>query len=468
MSAIRPLATIAILAVLGMFLAMRITKDPLAPTASADGEWGDASGYDSAGGEAPAFGAPAGDAAPPAMDAPAFDGQTAPGFAPPTAPAEPPMPDFPAIPPLPTDNPAIAGPPPMEGEPMAGPPAPVGPTAVDPSALSMPDLPLPDSIPQASYPSSKESEKPAVSGRVPSLGTATSDYPATASQAYPQTPAAPQSSSAAGFPATPPGYGDYPETNAPAYPTTADAAAASSPDVSEVLPGTLPLAAATSGYAAARPAIQAALDRNELARAHVLLTNWYADPSLLPEERREVDRLLGQLAGTVIYSTEHRLEPPHQVQAGETLETIAKQYGATWQLLAKINGVTSPGAVQPGQMLKVVRGPFEAVVDLSEAELYLTVGGRYAGRFPVTVNEAGTPEGLYKVTSKLAQYRPGSPAADGQGYAKSLTLGGAGGPGGASLSVGVVGGSEPIAVVASDMGDLFDILSEGSQVTVRK
>ncbi|MEN1681996.1 MAG: LysM peptidoglycan-binding domain-containing protein [Planctomycetota bacterium] len=457
MSAIRPLATLAILAVLGVFLALKINKEPLAPTASADGEWGEGAAYESAGGEAPAFGAPSGGEA---GDAPAFESQSAPALAPPTMPTDPPMPEFPAIPPLPTDNPAIAGPPPMEGEPMAGPPAPAGPTAVDPSALNLPDLPMPDSIPQASYPDSQSAsdgvDGPAVTGRVPSLGTATSDYPPTAG---PPTDAGPA------YPSTPPAYGAYPETSPPTYPSTAEATPPATPDASEVLPGSLPAAPAPSGYATARPAIQAALDRNELARAHVLLTNWYADPSLLPEERREVDRLLGQLAGTVIYSTEHRLEPPHQVQAGETLETIAKQYGTTWQLLAKINGVASSDGVQAGQMLKVIRGPFEAVVDLSEAELYLTVGGRYAGRFPVTVNEASTPEGQYKVTGKLAQYRPGSPAAGPQGYAKSLTLGG-----GARtpLSVGVVGGSEPIAVVASDMGDLFDILSEGSQVTVRK
>ena len=83
-----------------------------------------------------------------------------------------------------------------------------------------------------------------------------------------------------------------------------------------------------------------------------------------PADTQKVETLLGQLAGTVIYSTEHQLEPARVVKPGETLETIAKEYNVPWQLLAKINGIPAPDQLRPGQELKVVRGPFSAVVDL--------------------------------------------------------------------------------------------------------
>ena len=62
-----------------------------------------------------------------------------------------------------------------------------------------------------------------------------------------------------------------------------------------------------------------------------------------------MESLLGQLAGTVIYSTEHQLEPATRREARRNLETIAKEYNVPWQLLAKINGIPSPDRLQPGQ-----------------------------------------------------------------------------------------------------------------------
>ncbi len=58
----------------------------------------------------------------------------------------------------------------------------------------------------------------------------------------------------------------------------------------------------------------------------------------IPTDTQKVETLLSQLAGTVVYSTEHQLEPARVVKPGETLETIAKEYNVPWQLLAKING----------------------------------------------------------------------------------------------------------------------------------
>jgi LysM repeat protein len=240
-------------------------------------------------------------------------------------------------------------------------------------------------------------------------------------------------------------------------------------------------ASATAGatFAASWPAIQAALDRNDLKQAHQLLSKWHGDESLSPAESQKAETLLGQLAGTLIYSTDHQLEPARVVKPGETLESIAKECNVPWQLLAKINGIPGPDQVRPGQELKVVRGPFSAVVDLHRKELTLEVDGRYAGAFAVTV-PPGAPvgEGQWLVDQKLEglqnSFAPSAPSVTND---RTIILRNAASaaatPGGAMLmiaSTAAVGppGAASIRVAPQDAEDLSDILSIGSRIIVRR
>lgn len=126
------------------------------------------------------------------------------------------------------------------------------------------------------------------------------------------------------------------------------------------------------------------LGDNRLVDAHALLSAWYGSPDLSPEEERQLVDLLGQLAGTIIYSnTTHLLEQPHIVRENESLKTVAALYGVPPRLLAKINGIDEQQSLRPGEKLKVVRGPFDAVLDLQRKEVSLQLRGQYAGRFPV-------------------------------------------------------------------------------------
>lgn len=167
-------------------------------------------------------------------------------------------------------------------------------------------------------------------------------------------------------------------------------------------PTAVPAAGGSSPYASTKPLIQSALERGELPRAHLLLTQFYGNRSLPAAEQEEINTLLSQLAGTVIYSGEHRLEPAYTVKPGETLEMIAQQYNVPWKLLAKINGAPTANAIQPGQKLKVMRGPFTAMVTLSAGELALQLDGRFAGRFDVVVPSlTALGDGEWVVESKL-------------------------------------------------------------------
>jgi LysM repeat protein len=232
------------------------------------------------------------------------------------------------------------------------------------------------------------------------------------------------------------------------------------------------------------PAIQSALERGDLAQAHELLSPYHGAPSLSPADAKNIERLLGQLAGTVIYSTEHRLQPARIVKPGETLETIAKEYNVPWQLLAKINGIPAANQIRPGQELKVVPGPFSAVVDLGRSELTLQVAGRYAGKFPVTVPiGAAVSEGEWLVDQKLvapasgvtqSAYTTEPPKVD-----HAIVLRGSSETAAAAVgpTLAISSGANPtgaganaaaIQISVDDAEELSDILSVGSRVIIRR
>jgi LysM repeat protein len=235
-------------------------------------------------------------------------------------------------------------------------------------------------------------------------------------------------------------------------------------------------------FAATWPAIQSALDRRDLKQAHQLLSKWHGNESLTAAETEKVESLLSQLAGTVIYSTEHQLEPARIVKPGETLDTISKEYNIPSQLLAKINGIQTPDQLQPGQQLKVVRGPFAATVDLRRSELTLTVDDRYAGKFRVTVPPGTTlADGQWLVDQKLAG---STSTANPSAYAttpipgdRTIVLRNAaaiatGAPtliiGSGPTPVGLAASPPSLRVSPQDAEEISDILSVGSRVVVRK
>jgi LysM repeat protein len=218
------------------------------------------------------------------------------------------------------------------------------------------------------------------------------------------------------------------------------------------------------------------LDRGEFVQVHQVLSAWYADPRLTREEDAQLTDLLDQVAGTVVYSRQHILEPPYTVQSGDTLPQIAQMYDVPWELLAKINGIAQPDQLAPGTQLKVVRGPFEAAVRLQRRELVLMVQGRYAGRFQVGVGrDAQGCEGAYQVREKGLNPRYYSD----QGVIEANDPRNPLGPKWLGLEgrLGIHAARDPAAfndpqapgaifLTPQDMDDVFDILSIGSRVVI--
>jgi hypothetical protein len=234
-------------------------------------------------------------------------------------------------------------------------------------------------------------------------------------------------------------------------------------------PGTLPSSAA---FATAWADAHEKLTAGRYAEALAALSVWYDDPSLGLEESHRLEDLLGQLAGTVIYSQQDLLLPPHVVAPGETLPAIAAPLSVSWQLLAKINGIDDPMQLIPGEHLKVIRGPFDAVVSVARRRVSLQVGGAYAGSFPVMVGR----EFLPRVGSSLPvqEVRRGAAAGDPAAaagpampaivLADGLVIQAADDP------AAVTDDAAPtsLTVSARDFAELADILGPGSSVLVRQ
>jgi lipoprotein-anchoring transpeptidase ErfK/SrfK len=233
-----------------------------------------------------------------------------------------------------------------------------------------------------------------------------------------------------------------------------------------------------TGFLNAWRGAQDQLAQGELADALFTLSLWQDSPDVPADMQPQLVELLDQLAGHVIYSQEHLLEPPHEVRAGETLEDIAAQYEVPWQLLANINGIADPAQLQVGTSLKVVRGPFQAIISLERQELTLNVGRRYAGRFAIGVgNDPAPMTGDYSVREKEEEHtfydregraiEPGAPENPYGPY--WIGLGGRlaihGAP---SDSTATRESTGSIVVSQQDAADLFAILSKDSPVVIRR
>ncbi|MFH1922081.1 MAG: LysM peptidoglycan-binding domain-containing protein [Planctomycetota bacterium] len=207
------------------------------------------------------------------------------------------------------------------------------------------------------------------------------------------------------------------------------------------------------------------LEQGKLAEVHKTLSLWYDNPQLTEEESRQITELLDQVAGAVVYSPEHLLERPYTAKSGDTLQRIARAYGVPWQLLAKINRVQDPENLQPGQEVKVVRGPFDAVIHLDRHELTLMLGGLYAGRFPIGIGrDQESLEGDYYVEDKIVQPdEPNNPL--GRYWIKLDDRIGLHGTND-TRNVGANDGPGSICLDNQDIEDVHDILSIGSRVRI--
>jgi lipoprotein-anchoring transpeptidase ErfK/SrfK len=157
---------------------------------------------------------------------------------------------------------------------------------------------------------------------------------------------------------------------------------------------------------------RAALKSGQLVAARAQLSE-ALEYELPLDQRVQVKADATRAAAETIFSSRILPDDPfvaaHVIQPGETLGKIARQYAVTADFLARINGVADKNRIRAGQRIKVVRGPFQAVVNKADYSLDLFLGGTFVKRYSVGLGaEDGTPSGRWRVRNKLKnpQYYP--------------------------------------------------------------
>lgn len=90
------------------------------------------------------------------------------------------------------------------------------------------------------------------------------------------------------------------------------------------------------------------------------------------------------------------------IQPGETLGKIAKKQKVSADLLAAINDIADKNRIRAGQTVKIVQGPFRAVVHKHSYSLDVYLGSTFVKHFKVGLGMDGsTPTGDWKVGTKL-------------------------------------------------------------------
>ncbi|MCA9293480.1 MAG: L,D-transpeptidase family protein [Phycisphaerales bacterium] len=154
-----------------------------------------------------------------------------------------------------------------------------------------------------------------------------------------------------------------------------------------------------------------AISQNRPVQARELLNRALHDPSTSASRQAEARRRLTELNELLFFSDKvvpgDDISRVYKVQKGDLLSTIPRKQGLELEygFLARLNGITDPRKLRLGQQIKVVQGPFHAVVYKSAFRLDLycserdAAGNRlYLRSYDVGLGEYGsTPVGLWVV-----------------------------------------------------------------------
>jgi len=161
-----------------------------------------------------------------------------------------------------------------------------------------------------------------------------------------------------------------------------------------------------------------AIEQNRLVDARRLLSEALLDERTAPGDRSSLRQQITTLNDRLLFSptiaTNDPLVDRYTIEGGDALSRIARKTNAKvdWRFIQRINQISDPRRIRVGQTLKIVKGPFHAIVDKSDyrmdvfAEVPTSAGGGvvFVRSFPVGLGELdSTPTGEWVVreASKL-------------------------------------------------------------------
>lgn len=213
----------------------------------------------------------------------------------------------------------------------------------------------------------------------------------------------------------------------------------------------------------------------ETLEAHAALSRLYWKQ---PEFRTQIFERIEETAANIYANPNSHFAEPHFVEFGDTLEDIAKKYQVPWQYLAQLNSTTRE-TLQAGQKLKVLNGPFGAVVDLNSFEMTIHAHGWYVHRYRIGVGrDLGTTVGEFTVQNKKENpvwNRPDGEIVEADdpqnpigeywiGLGEHIGIHGTIDPG----SIGRETSQGCIHLVDGDISEIFNLLGTGSKVVIRR
>lgn len=222
-------------------------------------------------------------------------------------------------------------------------------------------------------------------------------------------------------------------------------------------------------------AIDEQLAKDEILPAHRALSKLYWDHK---DSRNELLPRLNRTANAIFFEPRPHFVEPYVVQPNDQLRVIANKYQLSWEYLASLNR-TDPRRIQLGQKLKILKGPFSAIVDLNEFALTIHLQGYYVKRYEVGIGKDGTsPVGKFTVLNKIENPQYTGP--DGKVIAgddpqnplgeRWLDLGDSYGIHGTiePESIGKAASRGCIRMREKDVIEVYNFLVKGSEVVIRK
>ena len=116
----------------------------------------------------------------------------------------------------------------------------------------------------------------------------------------------------------------------------------------------------------------------DLLGSRRVLNDALVNGHLNPSDADAAKRMLGEINQTLVFSPKvssgDSFASSYTVKTGELMRTIAERFDVPWELIARLNNMPDPRKLRAGQNLKVVTGPFHAVVSKSRFTLDVYLG----------------------------------------------------------------------------------------------
>ncbi|MGD0461424.1 MAG: L,D-transpeptidase family protein [Tepidisphaeraceae bacterium] len=246
---------------------------------------------------------------------------------------------------------------------------------------------------------------------------------------------------------------------------------------------------------------QSDIDNGRLLSARAQLNDALQGGELTDDQIASVKTLISQINQTVIFGRHRFADDPYGgtyvVQPGDSLTRIALAHDCTWEMIGRINGI-DPMHLRAGATIKVIEGPFFAVIDKHKFTMDLYLGGlpgekssMYVTTYRVGLGkDDSTPVGTWMVEPHRKLKHPTYYSPRGEGVIPAddpknplggywIGLSGTEGQAVGKLSYGIHGTVDPdsigkqssmgcIRLHTDDIAMVYDMLVEGKSMVVLK